>query len=502
MTSTRKYYSIILAFLLCFAAMVGAQATTPSYTCSPTQACSIGCCSKTGVCGLGPEFCAAVNCTSSCSYKSECDPGWGIQWSNASTCPLKVCCSQYGFCGTTSEFCGSKTVTEPQCSSSGNSVNARTIGYYEGWNQERPCDTMAPADVPLGYYTHINFAFAYIDPVSYGIAPMSSDVAALYTQVSALKTSQPGLQVWISIGGWSFNDAGPTQSVFTDLAGSESLQLQFFASLISFLRTNNFDGVDLDWEYPVAPERSGRTQDFTDYPAFLKALRSALNVGGYGLSITIPSSYWYMRNFDIVNIEPSIDWFNIMTYDLHGTWDAGDPYIGDVALAHTNLTEIIQSLDLLWRNNINPSKVTMGLGFYGRSFTLDGGCSALSGCPFSGGGNPGPCTQTAGILSDVEIMNIIAQEHATVSLDPVAAVKIVTWGGNQWVSYDDAQTLKMKIQYANSKCLGGIMVWAIDLDNGTAIDSLGMGMNKTMKSSNSMGSMNVTDLGTIGSTTD
>ena len=71
-----------------------------------------------------------------------------------------------------------------------------------------------------------------------------------------------------------------------------------------------------------------------------------------------------MRNFDIVNIEPSIDWFNIMTYDLHGT---GDPYIGDVALAHTNLTEIIQSLDLLWRNNINPSKVTMGLGFYGRS---------------------------------------------------------------------------------------------------------------------------------------
>ena len=52
-------------------------------------------------------------------------------------------------------------------------------------------------------------------------------------------------------------------------------------------------------------------------------------------------------------------------------------------------------------------------------------------------------------------MNIIAQEHATVSLDPVAAVKIVTWGGNQWVSYDDAQTLKMKIQYANSKCLGG-----------------------------------------------
>jgi DUF917 family protein len=50
-----------------------------------------------------------------------------------------------------------------------------------------------------------------------------------------------------------------------------------------------------------------------------------------------------------------------------GTWDAGDPYIGNIMLAHTNLTEIRQTMDLLWRNNIDPSKVTMGIGFYGRS---------------------------------------------------------------------------------------------------------------------------------------
>lgn len=47
----------------------------------------------------GPTFCGAGNCTSTCDRKSECDPGWGIQWSNVSVCPLKVCCSQYGFCG-------------------------------------------------------------------------------------------------------------------------------------------------------------------------------------------------------------------------------------------------------------------------------------------------------------------------------------------------------------------------------------------------------------------
>jgi chitinase len=74
-----------------------------------------------------------------------------------------------------------------------------------------------------------------------------------------------------------------------------------------------------------------------------------------------------MQHFDIVKIDPIVDWFNIMTYDLHGTWDATDRFIGAFALAHTNITEIEQSLELLWRNNIDPARVTLGLGFYGRS---------------------------------------------------------------------------------------------------------------------------------------
>lgn len=82
-----------------------------------------------------------------------------------------------------------------------------------------------------------------------------------------------------------------------------------------------------------------------------------------------PSSFWYMQHFDIVSIDPIVDWFNIMTYDLHGTWDGTDKYIGKIALAHTNLTEIEQSLELLWRNNIDPTRVNMGLGFYGRSLS-------------------------------------------------------------------------------------------------------------------------------------
>ena len=96
-----------------------------------------------------------------------------------------------------------------------------------------------------------------------------------------------------------------------------------------------------------------------------------------------------MQNFDIVSIAKSVDWFNVMTYDLHGTWDSTDKYIGLFMYAYTNLTEIDQTMSLLWRSNINPAQVVMGLGFYGRSFTMrDPNCNT-AGCAFSSGGTPG-----------------------------------------------------------------------------------------------------------------
>ena len=106
---------------------------------------------------------------------------------------------------------------------------------------------MTPENIPLGYYTHINFAFALIDPSSFNIAPMGSDVAALYTRVTGLKAQQQGLQAWISIGGWAMNDPGPTQTTYSTLAGSSSAQANFFKSLVSFMIANEFDGVDIDW---------------------------------------------------------------------------------------------------------------------------------------------------------------------------------------------------------------------------------------------------------------
>lgn len=106
----------------------------------------------------------------------------------------QVCCSRFGFCGTTEEFCGNTQIANPSCPS-GKSATRRTIGYYEGWGIGRACDAMLPEQIPVVAYTHINFAFAMIDPVRFAIAPMSEGDADLYARLTALKASYPGLQV-------------------------------------------------------------------------------------------------------------------------------------------------------------------------------------------------------------------------------------------------------------------------------------------------------------------
>lgn len=62
-------------------------------------------------------------------------------------------------------------------------------------------------------------------------------------------------------------------------------------------------------------------------------------------------------------------WTHVCFLSVDGVWDSGIKSLGPYAYAHTNLTEINLSLELLWRNNIDPARVNMGLGFYGRSMS-------------------------------------------------------------------------------------------------------------------------------------
>ena len=108
-------------------------------------------------------------------------------------------------------------------------MNKCTIGYYESWanSDSRKCQKVAPEDLNLDGFTHMNFAFSFFDPSSLEITPMDSNGASLYSRFTALKSKKPSLQTWISVGGWSFIDPGPTQTAFSEMTSTSGNRQKF-----------------------------------------------------------------------------------------------------------------------------------------------------------------------------------------------------------------------------------------------------------------------------------
>ncbi|KAL2859873.1 uncharacterized protein BJX67DRAFT_338240 [Aspergillus lucknowensis] len=451
-----------------------ALAVDDDYTCDADRPCSnSACCGKEGQCGYGPDYCGD-GCQSNCDAVAECGE---FAEEEGKECPLNVCCSQYGFCGTTTLFCDDKCQSncgkpEVPGGASSESVLHKVIGYYESWAARRKCQKFTPQQIPISGLTHINFAFAFVEPETYKVVPMDGETpASLFQEVTELKDRASGgdLEVFIAIGGWTFSDNGTdTQPLLGEIAADADKRQTFADNLVDFMVKYGFDGVDLDWEYPGAPDRGGKEADTKNFVSLMKTLRETFDNsarGGYGLTFTIPSSYWYMQYFDVPGLLEYADWTNMMSYDLHGVWDANNE-IGNKIHGHTNLTEIKLAVDLLWRNNVPPGKVVLGTGFYGRSFQLSDKDCAEPGCSFKGAARAGECTGEGGILGYFEIQEILRNDDSIKKIhDKETAVNYFTYDDDQWVSYDDEKTFQQKVEWADDLGLGGVMIWAVDMDD-------------------------------------
>jgi chitinase len=199
--------------------------------------------------------------------------------------------------------------------------------------------------------THINYAFGYIDPGSFRVITMDAQTDRnLFQTVAEAKLTNPSLKVFLSVGGWTFSDNGTaTQPVFGNIARSAGNRQTFANNVVDFMKTYGYDGIDIDWEYPGAPDRGGTPGDTQNFVLLMQMLRSTFDSSGMqlGLTFTAPSSYWYLRWFDLSGLIKYVDWINLMSYDIHGAWDSLNP-IGSYVHAHTNLTEIDLALQLFW----------------------------------------------------------------------------------------------------------------------------------------------------------
>ncbi|KAJ7843555.1 bacteriodes thetaiotaomicron symbiotic chitinase [Mycena olivaceomarginata] len=172
---------------------------------------------------------------------------------------------------------------------------------------------MCPNKISAETLTHINLAFTLISrSASFNIVEMTNGDSDLWKRTTALKKRNPTLKVFVSIGGWTFNDP-PTQKIFSNMVESDANTKTFISSVLKEHNTEiyaPFQGLDVDWEYPAADDRSGIAADTKNYVTCMADLKVRL--------VTPPSSYWYLQHLDMPGLLKSADWVNVMTYDLHG----------------------------------------------------------------------------------------------------------------------------------------------------------------------------------------
>ncbi len=89
------------------------------------------------------------------------------------------------------------------------------------------------------------------------------------------------------------------------MASTQANRAAFIRSAISFMQYYQFQGLDIDWEYPVAPERGGRPEDLVNFVSLVKEMRAAFGTK-YGISLTLAPDYWYLRGFDAKGMEPYV----------------------------------------------------------------------------------------------------------------------------------------------------------------------------------------------------
>lgn len=62
-------------------------------------------------------------------------------------------------------------------------------------------------------------------------------------------------------------------------------------------------------------------------------------------------------------------------------------------------------------------------------------------------------------MSKMEIEQIMNRTGKSPVLHEDAAVQVLAFDDDQWVAFDNEETLKMKSEYAQTRCLGGVMAW-------------------------------------------
>ncbi|WP_434386524.1 glycosyl hydrolase family 18 protein [Melittangium boletus] len=395
--------------------------------------------------------------------------------------------------------------TQPPPSTGGKKI----VMYFTAWGIYGR--NYQVSNIPAAKVTHLNYAFSniangqcvlgdsYADIDKAGGWTGEWDAGALrgnFRGIKELKKSYPNLKALISVGGWSWSKD------FSAVAASASSRSAFVKSCVDLYIKGQypgvtgsngvgvFDGIDIDWEYPVGgglPGNGNSAADKQNYTLLMQEFRNQLNAvtaqtgKQYLLTIASGASPDLLANKqETKNLANTLDWINIMTYDYHGAFEAstnfqsalyrvtGDPAAKDGFYSDGTVAKMLEL-------GVPASKIVLGLPFYGRGWGNVGSTNNglfQAGTPTKGTWDDGQSGLT-GVFDYKDLKkNYEGKGYTKYFHAEAKEAYLYSPSTKIWIAYDDAQSMAAKSDYILSKGLGGAMAWELSGDDGTLLDAV------------------------------
>jgi chitinase len=338
--------------------------------------------------------------------------------------------------------------------------------YYDGG--------MPVSDIPADKLNDLIYAFG--EPNDAGLCtPPTAAQARTFAALRKLRQEHAGLRLLLSIGGW---DQAPQ---YSDIALTAGARGRFAASCIqAFLVQQGFDGIDIDWEFPVhGGMNRSRPQDRADATALVREFRRQLQALGrrnhrhYYLTVATPAGTWQQGgaysvsdSYDLAALARSADWLNVMTYDMNTIFsplsafnapldaDPGDPAPAPQR-ARDNLTAAVRYYE---SKGVPAGQIMLGVAFYGRGFT---GVSPENDGLYS--------KYTAGFPETpwkvVSSQYLASPEWVRHWSATAQAPWLYNASRHIFFTYDDPRSLGIKADFARRERLRGVMIWVLGEDD-------------------------------------
>ncbi|KAL8133335.1 class V chitinase-like [Apium graveolens] len=325
-----------------------------------------------------------------------------------------------------------------------------------------PDSGIAASDIDSTLFTHLFCAFSDLNGNTNQVTISPANAVQFSQFTKTVQVKNPSVKTLLSIGGGASNDAD-----FAKMASSSASRKSFIDSSLKLARSNNFHGLDLDYEYPLS------ANDMVNFGTLVDEWRAAANAeaGASGkprllltAAVSVGPTVDGLR-YPVQSISRSLDWINVMAYDFYGP-----PWAPKMTNAHAALYDPSGRVSgssgiAAWiQAGMSANKLVLGLPFYGYSWQLVNANNHGLMAPANGA--PGGVGD--GSKGYNQILDFIANNNAP-KIHNSTMVADYCYSGTTWIGYDDKQSISAKVLYAKRKGLLGYFAWHVAADANWAL---------------------------------